>query len=173
MDIQRRNLQERENGKQKIEIRKISKQNPRFYFLDSTIMLIPKKVKHRKWQKGRSRKRTVETRGIFLNYGQYGLKALEPAWLNSRQIEAGRKTITNFLKRSGRLWIRVFPDKPVTQQAPEKTLGGGKGSVDHYVFPVRPGRIIFEIDGVPKETAEEALRLAGHKLPFKSKVITK
>ena len=136
-------------------------------------MLVPKKVKHRKWQKGRSRWRQVETRGLTLSYGQYGLKALEPAWLNSLQIEAGRKTITNFLKRSGRLWIRVFPDKPITLQAPEKTLGGGKGAVDHYVFPVRPGRIIFEIDGVPKETAVEALRLASYKLPFKSKLITK
>lgn len=136
-------------------------------------MLVPKKVKHRKWQKGRSRKRLVETRGIELNYGAIGLKALEPAWLNSRQIEAARKAITNHLKRTGRLWIRVFPDKPVTQQAPEKTLGGGKGSVDHYVFPVRPGRIIFEIDGVEAGMAREALRLASHKLPFKSKIITK
>ena len=136
-------------------------------------MLIPKKVKHRKWQKGRSKGRLVETRGLTLNYGQYGLKSLEPAWLNSRQIEAARKTITNFLKRSGRLWIRVFPDKPITQQAPEKTLGGGKGAVDHYVFPVKPGRIIFEIDGVSKETAAEALRLASFKLPFKSRIVAK
>ena len=136
-------------------------------------MLIPKKVKHRKWQKGRSKGRLVETRGISLNYGQFGLKALEAAWLNSRQIEAARKAITNYMKRNGRLWIRVFPDKPITLQAPEKTLGGGKGSVDHYVFPVKPGRIIFEIDGVEKATAAEALRLAGHKLPFKSKMITK
>lgn len=136
-------------------------------------MLIPKRVKHRKWQKGRSRSRRVETRGVNLNFGQYGLKALESAWLSSRQIEAARRAITGSLKRSGRLWIRVFPDKPVTKQAPEKTLGGGKGSVDHYVFPVRPGRIIFEIDGVDQKAAEEALRLAGYKLPFKSKIISK
>ncbi len=136
-------------------------------------MLIPKKVKHRKWQKGRSKRRLVETRGIHLSYGQYGLKALEPAWLDSRQIEAGRKAITNSLKRAGRLWIRVFPDKPITKQAPEKTLGGGKGSVDHYVFPVKPGRVIFEIDGVEKDLAHEALRLAGNKLPFKCRIITK
>ena len=136
-------------------------------------MLIPKKVKHRKWQKGRSKKRQVETRGLELNYGQFGLKAMGSAWITSRQIEAGRKTITNFLKRSGRLWIRVFPDKPITLQAPEKTLGGGKGSVDHYVFPVRPGRIIYELDGVPAETAKEALRLASFKLPFKCKIIAK
>lgn len=136
-------------------------------------MLVPKKVKHRKWQKGRSRKRTVETRGIELSYGSFGLKAMTGARLNSRQIEAGRKTITNFLKRAGRLWIRVFPDKPITKQAPEKTLGGGKGAVDHYVFVVRPGRVIYEIDGVPAETAKEALRLASFKMPFKTKVISK
>lgn len=136
-------------------------------------MLVPKKVKHRKWQKGRSKTRTVETRGLTLSFGTFGLKALEGAWLNSRQIEAGRRTITNFLKREGRLWIRVFPDKPVTARPPEMTLGGGKGSVDRYVFPVRPGRIIFEIDGVTRATAEEALRRAGHKLPFKVKFISK
>src|SRR4051812_18170532 len=136
-------------------------------------MLVPKKVKHRKWQKGRSKKRGVETRGLELSYGSFGLKAMGMARLNSRQIEASRKTITNFLKRSGRLWIRVFPDKPITLQAPEKTLGGGKGSVDHYVFPVRPGRILFEIDGVPAETAKEALHRASYKLPMKSRVISK
>ena len=136
-------------------------------------MLIPKKVKHRKWQKGRSRKRSVETRGLVLSYGQYGLKSTESAWITSRQIEAARKTITNFLKRNGRLWIRIFPDKPITLQAPEKTLGGGKGSVDHYVFPVRPGRVLFEIDGVDAVTAKEALRRAGYKLPVKSRVISK
>ncbi|SRR5258708_1227184 len=136
-------------------------------------MLIPKKVKHRKWQKGRSRKRKVETRGLELSYGQFGLKSLESAWLTSRQIEASRKTITNFLKRTGRLWIRIFPDKPITLQAPEKTLGGGKGAVDHYVFPVRPGRILFEIDGVSEASAREALRLASYKLPVKTRVIVK
>ncbi len=136
-------------------------------------MLVPKKVKHRKWQKGRSRRRLLETRGTDLDFGQFGLKALEPSWLNSRQIEAARKAIMGRFKRAGRLWIRVFPDKPVTKQAPEKTLGGGKGSVDHYVFPVKPGRIIFEVDGVEGQTAEEALRIASHKLPFKSKIIKK
>ncbi len=136
-------------------------------------MLIPKKVKHRKWQKGRSRKRLTETRGVELNYGTFGLKAVEPAWLDSRQIESARRAVTNFLKREGRLWIRVFPDKPVTQRPPETTMGGGKGSVDHYVFPVRPGRIILELDGVSQETAKEALRRAAHKLPFKSRVVEK
>ncbi len=136
-------------------------------------MLIPKKVKHRKWQKGRSRKRVVETRGLELSYGQFGLKATSPAWLNSRQIEAGRKTITNTVKRQGRLWIRVFPDKPITKRPPESTLGGGKGTVDHYVFPVKPGRIIYELDGVTKEIAIRALKLAGYKMPFTTKVIIK
>ncbi len=136
-------------------------------------MLIPKKVKHRKWQKGRSKTRTVETRGLTLAYGSFGLKATEAARLNSRQIEAARRTITNFIKREGRLWIRVFPDKPITKQAPEKTLGGGKGSVDHYVFQVKPGRVLFEMDGTKPEVAREALRLAMFKLPMKTRIITK
>ena len=136
-------------------------------------MLIPKKVKHRKWHKGRSRRRTVETRGLELSYGQFGLKAMSPAWVDARQIEAARKTITNFLKRSGRLWIRIFPDKPVTIRPPETTMGGGKGNVDHYVFPVRAGRMLFEIDGVPEATAREALRLASFKLPVKTRVVAK
>lgn len=136
-------------------------------------MLIPKKVKHRKWQKGRSKKRAVETRGINLNYGQYGLKAIEAARLTSQQIEAARRTVTHFLKRQGRLWIRVFPDKPITKRPPETTMGGGKGSVDHYVFLVRPGRIILEVDGVAEETVREALRRAAYKLPFKSRIISK
>jgi len=134
-------------------------------------MLTPKKVKHRKWHKGRSRKRTVETRGLELNYGSIGIKALEPSWLNSRQIEAARRAITGFIKREGRLWIRVFPDKPVTKRPPEKTLGGGKGPVDHYVFPVKIGRVIFEMDGVAPATARLALKRAGYKLPFKTKII--
>jgi len=136
-------------------------------------MLLPKKVKHRKWQKGRSRNRKVETRGITLSYGSFGLQATESGWVNSRQIEAARKTITFFTKKGGKMWIRIFPDKPVTKKPPEVTLGGGKGSVDHYVFPVRPGRILFEVDGVKEDIAKEALRRAGHKLPIKTKVISK
>ncbi|MEK7546832.1 MAG: 50S ribosomal protein L16 [Patescibacteria group bacterium] len=136
-------------------------------------MLIPKKVKHRKWQKGRSRGRLKEGRGVLINYGEFGLKATEAAWLTSRQIEAARRAVTHFLKRQGRLWIRVFPDKPITKRPPETTMGGGKGSVDHYVFPVRPGRIILEVDGVGEEVAREALRRAAHKLPFKSRVVSK
>ncbi len=136
-------------------------------------MLIPKKVKHRKWHKGRSRSRKVETRGLEVSYGSFGIKAMGAAWLTSNQIEAARKAMTNLLKREGRLWIRVFPDKPVTARPPELTMGGGKGSVDHYVFPVRPGRIIFELDGVSEEKARQAFRVAGFKLPFKTKVIVK
>ena len=136
-------------------------------------MLIPKKVKHRKWQKGRSKNRQVETRGLELSYGSFGLKAMESGRLNSRQIEAARRTITNFIKREGRLWIRVFPDKHVTLRPPETTMGGGKGSVDHYVFVVRPGRVIFEMEAANPETAKEALRLAGFKLPFKTRVISR
>jgi large subunit ribosomal protein L16 len=136
-------------------------------------MLLPKKVKHRKWHKGRSLKRQVETRGLELSYGQYGLKAMESAWFTSRQIEAARKTITNSLKRAGRVWIRIFPDKPVTIRPPETTMGGGKGNVDHYVFPVRPGRMLFEVDGVDEAKAREALRLASFKLPVKTKIVVK
>jgi len=136
-------------------------------------MLMPKKVKHRKWQKGRSRNRRVELRGTTLAYGSFGLKAESAAWINSKQIEAARRTITNFLKRGGRVWIRIFPDKPITKRPPEITMGGGKGAVDHYVFPVKPGRVIFEIDGVEADLANEALRLAGHKLPVKTRIISK
>lgn len=136
-------------------------------------MLIPKKVKHRKWHKGRSRTRTTETRGLDLAFGSFGIQALESVWINSRQIEAARKSITHFTKRGGKIWIRVFPDKPVTKMPPEVTLGGGKGNVDHYVFPVKPGRMLFEIDGVKEEVAREAFRRAGHKLPVKTRVVTK
>ena len=136
-------------------------------------MLTPKKVKHRKWQKGRSRGRTVETRGTPLAYGSIGLKAESSAWVTSRQIEAARRAISNSLEREGKPWLRIFPDKPVTQRPPEVTMGGGKGAVDHYVFPVRPGRILFEIDGVEPERARQALRLASHKLSVKTRIVAK
>ena len=136
-------------------------------------MLLPKKVKHKKWQKGRSKGRKVETRGVALSYGSFGLQATESAWVNSRQIEAARKAITFFTKKGGKMWIRIFPDKPITKKPPEVTLGGGKGAVDHYVFPVRPGRVLFEVDGVKEDVAKEALKRAGHKLPIKTKVISK
>ncbi len=134
-------------------------------------MLQPKKVKHRKWHKGRSR--GVEHRGTELSFGAYGLKALEACWITARQIEAARRAMTHYIQRGGKIWIRIFPDKPVTRKPPEVTLGGGKGSVDHYVVAIRPGRILFEMDGVSEEIAEEAMRLAGHKLPVKTKFIKK
>ncbi|MFN7088594.1 MAG: 50S ribosomal protein L16 [Candidatus Paceibacteria bacterium] len=134
-------------------------------------MLQPKKVKHRKWQKGRSRSRSIETRGTSLAFGSYGLKALEARWITSNQIEAARKAMTRFVQRGGKIWIRIFPDKPVTARPPEVTMGGGKGAVSHYVFPVKPGRILFEMDGVSEEVAKEALRLAGAKLPIKTKFV--
>ena len=136
-------------------------------------MLQPKKVKHRKWSKGHGRYRKTETRGTKLAYGSYGLKAESAAYVNARQIEAARRTITNFVKREGKVFIRIFPDKPITKKPPEVTLGGGKGTVDHYVFPVKPGRILFEMDGVSTETAKEALRLAGFKLPVRTRFIMK
>ena len=135
-------------------------------------MFLPKKVKHRKWQKGRSKRRTKETRGTSLVFGSFGLQALESAWINSRQIEAGRRAISNFTKRSGRIWIRIFPDKPITKRPPEITMGGGKGAVDHYVFPVRNGRVLFEVDGVSDADSKQALILAGSKLPIKTRVIS-
>ncbi len=135
-------------------------------------MLIPKKVKHRKWQKGRSKNRKVETRGIFLSFGTFGIQATSNAWIDSRQIEAARKAITHFTKKGGKIWIRIFPDKPVTKRPPETTLGGGKGAVDRYVFPVRTGRILFEVDGLDEALAREALRRAGHKLPVKTRIVS-
>ena len=129
-------------------------------------MLQPKKVKHRKWQRGRSK--GVETRGTELAFGAYGIKSLETRWINARQIEAARRAITHYIQRGGKVWIRIFPDKPITKKPPEVTLGGGKGSVDHYVVPIKPGRILFEMDGISEEIAREALRLAAHKLPVKT-----
>jgi len=136
-------------------------------------MLIPKKVKHRKWQKGRSRYSTTENRGVTLAFGNFGLKAESSAWLTSKQIEAARRTITNHVKRQGKLWIRIFPDKPITKRPPEITMGGGKGAVDHYVFPIKPGRVLFEVDGLTPQLAREALRLASFKLPVRTRIISK
>lgn len=134
-------------------------------------MLLPKKVKHRKMQKGRNRFRQFDTRGTELNFGSFGLKALEERWLSSQQLEAARKAIAIYLKQEGKVWMRVFPDKPITKKPPEVTMGGGKGSVEYYAAPVKPGRIIFEIDGVPENKAKEALRLAASKLPIKTAFI--
>lgn len=136
-------------------------------------MLQPKKIKHRKWQKGRSRKRMIDTRGTTLSFGSFGLRAESAAWVSSRQIEAARRALTNCIKREGKIWIRIFPDKPVTARPPEITMGGGKGNPEYFVFAVRPGRILFEMDGVEKTVAKEALRLAGHKLPVRTKMVSK
>lgn len=136
-------------------------------------MLQPKKQRYRKQQKGRSRKRQKETRGIVLNFGDFGLQALSSAWITSNQIEAARKAISHSLKKEGRLWIRIFPDKPVTKLPPEVALGGGKGDVNHYVFPIKPGRILFEISGISERKAIETLKSAGYKLPIKTRVISK
>ena len=106
-------------------------------------------------------------------FGNFGLKSLETRWITSRQIEAARRVIIRYLKKGGKLWIRIFPDKPVTHKGTEVPMGGGKGSVSHYVFPIRPGRIIFEVGGIPEEEAKEALRKAGDKLPVKTKIITR
>ncbi len=134
-------------------------------------MLLPKKVKHRKWMKGRSKGN--ETRGSKLAFGSYGLKVLETKWITSRQIESARRVIIRYIRKGGKLWIRIFPNKPVTQKGTEVPMGGGKGGVDHYVFPVKPGRIIFELEGIEPEKAKEAFRKAGMKLPLRSKFITK
>jgi len=134
-------------------------------------MLYPKKVKHRKWQRGKSR--GIETRGTNLVFGSCGLKSLETKWVSSRQIEAARRSILRYFKKGGKLWIRIFPDKPITKKGTEVPMGGGKGDVDHYVFPIRPGRIIFEIEGISKELSREALEKAADKLPVKTKIIEK
>lgn len=134
-------------------------------------MLQPRKVKHRKWHKMRSP--GIETRGTTLAYGSYGLKATERSWVTARQIEAARRAVTHYIQRGGKVWIRIFPDKPITRRPPEVTMGGGKGGVEFYVFPVKPGRILFEMDGVSKEIAEQALKRAAHKLPLKTKFVFK
>ena len=136
-------------------------------------MLTPKKVKHRKWQKGRRRGKGKETRGNEITFGSFALKAMAECWLTSRQIEAARRAMTRHIQRGGKIWIRVFPDKPVTKKGIEVPMGGGKGSVDHYVMPIKPGRIIFEMDGVAEELAKEAMSRANHKLPIKTKFITR
>ena len=133
-------------------------------------MLLPKRVKHRKLHKGRSK--GLAFRGNKLAFGSFGLKCLETKWLSSRQIEAASRAMTHHVQRGGKIWIRVFPYKPVTKKGSEVGMGGGKGAVDHFVFPLKPGHIIFEMDGVDLETAKEALRLAGHKLPVMTKFIS-
>ncbi len=134
-------------------------------------MLMPKRVKHRKQFRGRMHGKA--TRGNKITYGEYGIVALEPTWLTANQIEAARIAMTRYVKRNGKVWIKVFPDKPVTSQPAETRMGKGKGSVDYWVAVVKPGRVMFEIAGVPEETAREALRLAVHKLPIKCRIASK
>ncbi|NDJ34493.1 MAG: 50S ribosomal protein L16 [Chloroflexi bacterium] len=134
-------------------------------------MLMPKRVKYRKQFRGRMKGKA--TRGNTVDFGEIGLMSLEPAWISSRQIEAVRRTITRYLKRRGKVYIRIFPDKPVTQKPAETRMGKGKGSVDRWVAVVKPGRVMFEIAGVDSETAREALRRASYKLPVRSKIVYK
>jgi len=134
-------------------------------------MLMPKRTKHRKMFKGRMT--GLAYRGSTVTFGQYGLQALEPAWVTSRQIEAARRAITNYLKRGGKVWIRIFPDKPVTQKPAETRMGSGKGNPEYWVAVVKPGRIMFEIAGVPRDRAEEALRRAGMKFPMDVRFVEK
>lgn len=132
-------------------------------------MLMPKRVKYRKQQRGRMKGKAV--RGSTISFGQYGLKVLAPGWITSRQIEAARVAMTRHIKRGGKVWIRIFPDKPVTQKPAETRMGKGKGSPEYWVAVVKPGRILFELSGVPVDIAKEALRLAAHKLPLKTKFV--
>lgn len=129
----------------------------------------PRKMKHRKWHKGRSK--GIESRGTEVSFGNFGLKAMAAKWITGNQIEAARRAITRSLKRKGKLWIRIFPTKPVTAKGAETPMGGGKGSVSHYVFPIKPGRIIFELSGVEEDSAKAAFRKAGDKLPIKTKFV--
>ncbi len=134
-------------------------------------MLAPKRIRHRKQQRGRLKHKAI--RGSKVSFGQFGLKALEPSWITNRQIEAARVAMTRHIKRGGKVWIRIFPDKPLTEKPAETRMGKGKGSPEHWVAVVRPGRILFEIEGVSESIAREALRLAAHKLPIKTRVVTR
>lgn len=136
-------------------------------------MLIPRKVKHRKWHKGRRRGKRVATQKTALAFGDFGLKSMTSLWVTSRQIEAARRAMTRAVKRGGKIWIRIFPDKPVTTKGSEMPMGKGKGAVDHYVAIVRSGTVMFEIGGIEETLAKEALTLASHKLPVRSKIISR
>ncbi len=134
-------------------------------------MLMPKRTKYRKQMRGRMQGKAY--RGSDISFGEIGLQSTEPAWITSRQIEASRRAITNYLKRGGKVWIRVFPDKPVTKKPAEVRMGSGKGSTEYWVAVIRPGRVLFEIGGVSRERAEEALRRAAMKMPMKCKVLVR
>lgn len=132
-------------------------------------MLSPRKTKFRKQHRGRMRGKA--TRGNTLSFGDYGLQALEPSWITSRQIEAGRRAMTRYVRRGGKIWIRIFPDKPVTMRPAETRMGSGKGAPEYWVAVVKPGRIMYEMNGVPESTAREAMRLAAFKMPIKTKFV--
>ena len=132
-------------------------------------MLLPKRVKYRRVHRGRLKGKA--SRGNFVSYGEYGLQAVEPAWITSNQIEAARIAMTRYTKRGGQVWIKIFPDKPITEKPAETRMGSGKGSPEYWVAVVKPGRVMFEIAGVSEEIAREALRLASHKLPVKCRII--
>lgn len=132
-------------------------------------MLMPKRVKHRKQQRGR--RTGMSKGGVYVAFGEYGLKALEDGWVTARQIEAARIALTRHVKRGGKVWIRVFPDKPITKKPAETRMGKGKGAPEEWVAVVKPGRIMFELEGVPETIAREAMRLAGHKLPVATKIV--
>ena len=134
-------------------------------------MLLPKRVKYRRVQRGRLKGKA--TRGNTLAYGDFGLVAAEPAWITSNQIEAARIAMTRYIRRGGKVWIKIFPDKPITEKPAETRMGSGKGSPEYWVAVVKPGRIMFEMNGVSEEVAREAMRLAGHKLPIKTKFIAR
>lgn len=134
-------------------------------------MLMPKKVKYRKKQKGNMN--GIRSAGTMMNFGEYGLQALAPAWITARQIEAARIAMTRKIKRGGKVWIRVFPDKPITKKPAETRMGKGKGNVEGWVCVVRPGKILYEMEGVTEELAREALRLAAHKLPIKTRFVSR
>ncbi len=134
-------------------------------------MLMPKKIKFRKHHRGR--RKGIAKRGTNLNFGDYGLQAVGRGWITTRQIEAARIAMTRYVKRGGKIWIRVFPDKPVTKKPAETRMGGGKGSPEDWVVVVKPGRILYEMEGVPEEIAKEAFRLASHKLPIATRFVTR
>ena len=134
-------------------------------------MLMPKRMKYRKQQRGSMHGKAK--RGYSLHFGKYGIKSLDSGWVSAREIEAARRAMTRYIKRGGEVWIRVFPDKPVTSTSPEVPMGSGKGTVDHFVAVVKAGRMMFEMDGVPLEVAKEAMRLAQHKISLKTKFICK
>lgn len=136
-------------------------------------MLLPKKIKHRKWHKGRRRQKGVARRNNFLAFGDFGLKSESFGWVSSRQLEAVRRVLTRYVRRGGKIWIRIFPDKPVTKKGNETPMGGGKGAPDHYVAVVKPGTMIFEMVGVTHTEAKEAMAMAGYKLGLRTRFIEK